>query len=70
VFHPDAWEEPDEWEQNMRNGATVELPAETRRWHQQRRHLAATDRWYAEHPEADHRLEELLEGIGQDWRQS
>lgn len=36
-----------------------ELPEEVRCWHAYRRWVEARNAWYAEHPEADHRLEEL-----------
>jgi hypothetical protein len=67
-FDPAEWAVPDEWEESM-SGAR-ELPPESRRWHAERRWHAARNAWLDRYPEADHRLEELLEGMAQDWRQS
>jgi hypothetical protein len=36
------------------------LPEEFRRWHAERRWHTARNAWYLEHPEADHRLEDLI----------
>jgi hypothetical protein len=58
VFHREAWSEPDEWERQMAGDRG--LPEEFRRWHAERRWVEARNDWYRQHPEADHRLEDLL----------
>jgi hypothetical protein len=58
-FDRAAWSEPDEWERQM--AGERGLPEELRRWHAERRWHAARNDWYRQHPEADNRLEEMIE---------
>jgi hypothetical protein len=57
VFHRDAWAEPDELERGMGDG----LPESFRRWHAERRWHEARNDWYRANPDADYRLEDMLE---------
>jgi hypothetical protein len=62
VFRLQEWDEPDEQERSMAGGGRFP-PGEWHDWHAQRRWHAAVNAWYKQHPEADHRLEELLEQV-------
>jgi hypothetical protein len=61
VFHPEDWAEPDDRERRMAGGASVPLPEEFREWHAYRRWVEASNAWYRQHPEADNRLDDLLD---------
>jgi hypothetical protein len=64
-FNLADWSEPDDYELQMTAGLAehglTERLAEAQRWHAERRWCAAMNAWYAAHPGADHRFEELLE---------
>lgn len=57
VFHRDGWKVPDAWE--VRVTGPHGLGDQALEWHARRRWVAATNDWYHDHPEADHRLEGL-----------
>lgn len=63
-FDPEAWRD-DEADAQMLAGllehGLVERYHAARDWHAEYRHCQAVNAWYRAHPEADHRLEDLLE---------
>jgi hypothetical protein len=64
VFHPEDWRD-DEADAHFLAGCLehglVERYHAARDWHAENRHCQAVNAWYRAHPEADHRLEDLLE---------
>jgi hypothetical protein len=64
-FHPEAWDEPDDWEQRMIDGCPSmrPWPEDVHRWHAERRWGQAQHKYRQQHPAfATQELEDLFEG--------